>query len=204
MTRSRVIGITGGISTGKSTVTNILRDKGYIVVDADAISRKTLDVGTDAYNEVVSVFGKGMLNGDGSVDRIALGNLIFKDQKLREELNSITHPYILKQIRTELDHYKDREIVFLDMPLLFEIQSSLLEYGIKIDQIWLVYLDRETQMERLMKRDSIDFELAKCKIDSQMDIEEKRILSDRIIDNTGDRTSLNEQIETYLKKSHKN
>lgn len=203
MIQNKLIGLTGGIATGKSTVTDRLRTKGYIVIDADAISRKALDLGTDAYNEVVRVFGKDILRSDGSIDRSVLGELIFKDKHLRDKLNSITHPYILKQISRELGSYKDKDIVFLDIPLLFEIKDSLGIYDIQIDETWLVYIDRMTQIDRLMNRDSIDLELAELKIDAQMDMEQKKLLTDVLIDNTGDKLSLYEQIDIALKKSHK-
>ncbi len=195
--RPRVIGLTGGIATGKSTVTQILRKKGYKVIDADVIARGILNIDQDAYKEVVKFFGAKVLNADKTINRAYLGDRIFGDEKLRKKLNAITHPYIIQQIKQQIDASKHK-ILFLDMPLLIEIYDDIVGEGICIDEVWLVYCDREAQIKRLMKRDGISYEKATLKVNAQMDIEEKRKFSDRVIENTKDKAYLIENIDIAL------
>lgn len=203
MMQNKLIGLTGGISTGKSTVTEILKNKGYTVIDADEVSRGILNVETEAYKKVVEEFGRCILNGDKTINRCALGDIVFKNKECREKLNSITHPYILEEIYLEIKKHQQQRLLFLDMPLLFEIKSEFEKYNINIDEVWLVYAKRETQLNRLMKRDKIDLEFAEFKINSQMDIDEKLSLSDVLIDNNGTREELIENIELALDKYNK-
>lgn len=197
--KRKVIGITGGISTGKSVVTRILREKGFKVIDADFIARNILNIDQDSYKDVVSFFGIEVLNEDKTINRAYLGGKIFKDSKLRNKLNEITHPNIMKKIKKEIDLSKD-EYLFLDIPLLIEIYDELINYEIKIDEIWLVYCDRETQINRLVKRDAISRQEAELKINAQMDIDEKRKFADRVIDNTRDLSYLSKNIESTLEQ----
>lgn len=198
--KTKVIGLTGGISTGKSTVSEILTRKGFKVIDADLISREILDIGQDAYKEVVDFFGLEVLNPDKTINRTYLGTEIFRDKKLRDRLNSITHPSIMKKIKQQVDLNHEEEIIFLDIPLLIEVYDELVSAEIYFDEIWLVYCDRETQIKRLMKRDSISHDQAELKINAQMDMENKRKLVDRIIDNTKDLDYLIDQIKTALEQ----
>lgn len=198
--KTKVIGLTGGISTGKSTVSEILTRKGFKVIDADLISREILDIGQDAYKEVVDFFGLEVLNPDKTINRTYLGTKIFRDKKLRDRLNSITHPSIMKKIKQQVDLNHEEEIIFLDIPLLIEVYDELVSAEIYFDEIWLVYCDRETQIKRLMKRDSISHDQAELKINAQMDMENKRKLVDRIIDNTKDLDYLIDQIKTALEQ----
>lgn len=198
--KTKVIGLTGGISTGKSTVSEIISEKGFKVIDADLISREILDIGQDAYKEVVNFFGIEVLNPDKTINRTYLGTKIFRDKKLRDRLNSITHPSIMKKIKQQVDLNHEEEIIFLDIPLLIEVYDELINAKIYFDEIWLVYCDRETQISRLMKRDSISHEQAELKINAQMDIENKRKLVDRIINNTKDLDYLMDQIKTALEQ----
>lgn len=196
--KPKVIGLTGGISTGKSTVSAVLYEKGFKVIDADVIAREILDIGQDAYKEVVDFFGPEVLNIDETINRTYLGAEIFRDKKLRDKLNSITHPSIMKKIKEQVDLSHGEKIVFLDIPLLIEVYDELINAKVYFDEIWLVYCDRETQISRLMKRDSISYKQAELKVKAQMDIEEKRNFADRIIDNTKDCNYLIDQIKIAL------
>lgn len=197
----KIIGITGGIATGKSTVTDILIKKGYIVIDADKIARQVVDIGLPAYEEVVSYFGESILKEDGTIDRQKLGNQIFCDESSRKKLNDIVHPYVLSAIKKNIDKYIGEEkILFLDIPLLIEEIDKFQEHKIYFDEIWLIYVDEKTQLNRLLKRDGINEKEGIYKIKAQMPIDMKKDYATRIIDNRGDKKALEKQIDDILFK----
>lgn len=193
------IGLTGGIATGKSTVSNIIREKGYIVIDADKISRGVLDIGKPAYLDVVETFGLKILSEDETINRKKLGRLIFSSTSLRNALNNIVHPYVLQEIKRQFNIYcEGNNVVFLDIPLLVEMHDKIQAFDIKLDEIWLVYADRKSQMERLMKRDNVFESDAMDRINAQLDIELKKEYATRIINNTGDIDLLRKNVDEYL------
>lgn len=195
-----IIGLTGGIATGKSTVSQILIEKGYSLIDADKIAREVVEVNKPAYIKIVQMFGEEILQQDKTLNRKALAKIIFNNIELREKLNNIIHPYIFKSIKSNIDRLcQFKSIVILDIPLLFEQYSLWEKYDINFDEIWLVYLDRDRQIERLMIRDNISKEEALSKIKAQMNIEEKRAKSSKIIDNSGDIQCLIKQIDDLIK-----
>lgn len=181
----KIIGLTGGIASGKSTVSKMLKELGAFIIDADIIARDIVTPGCgDALIEIVNHFGKGILNIDGTLNRKLLGNIIFQDDEKRNLLNNITHPRVIREIQKEIDKIntdKPDAIIFIDAPLLFEAGLNDM-----MDEVWLVYVDRETQIRRLMKRDSINLSDAKARISSQMSLDEKIKISDRIIYNNKD------------------
>jgi dephospho-CoA kinase len=196
-----LIGLTGGISTGKSTVSKIIMEKGYALIDADKIAREVVESNKPAYIKIVEEFGNRILLDDKSIDRKALGKIIFSNKENRERLNSITHPYIFEAIRLKIDELcSNKNIIFLDIPLLFEQYELWEKYNIIFDEIWLVYIDKDTQIERLMKRDGISKEEALKKIESQMDINYKKTKSSKTIENSGDIEYLKEQIDKLLRE----
>lgn len=193
------IGLTGGIATGKSTVSNIIKEKNYIVIEADQISREVLEIGKPAYKDVVETFGLKILLEDETINRKKLGRLIFSSKSLRDALNSIVHPYILLEIKRQFNLYcKDNRVVFLDIPLLVEMYDKIKAFDIKLDEIWLVYADKKSQLERLMKRDELFESDAVDRINAQLDTESKKEYATRIIYNTGDMHLLRENIDKYL------
>lgn len=195
----KIIGLTGGIATGKSTASHIIKKLGYKVIDADKIARDVVLEGKPAYKEIVNSFGKGILNEDNTINRKKLGEIIFKDKAKREKLNGIVHPYIFKSIKDWIIEYgKKEKIIFLDIPLLIEEIDKINEYGIGLDEIWLVYVDERTQLDRLIKRDDLEKEDAHRRINSQMAIELKREYATRIIDNQGNIERLEKQIEEII------
>lgn len=197
--KCKIVGLTGGIASGKSTVSNILMKKGYRVIDADKIARRVVEVGKPSYMKIVEEFGPEILLDDKTINRKALGNIIFNDEGAREKLNKITHPYIFQTIKDNLERLcKDNHIVFLDIPLLFEEFSLLKRNDIQFDEIVLVYIDKELQIERLKKRDKISREEALKKIEVQLAMDEKIKRSSKTINNSGDLKYLNEQIEKLL------
>ncbi|WP_425449572.1 dephospho-CoA kinase [Dethiothermospora halolimnae] len=196
---NKVIGLTGGIATGKSTTTEILFRKGYPVIDADKISHNVVKTGQPAYNEIVSQFGKEILNEDMSLDRKKLGKIIFNDRDRRNILNNIVHPKVTYEIKKEIEVYKkNNDIIFVDIPLLIENKQKLESEGILFNEVWLVYTDEETQLQRLMKRDNINKEEAKSKINSQMSIEAKKKYANVIINNSNNINLLIKNIEEAI------
>lgn len=195
----KIIGLTGGIATGKSTVTKIIKENGYKVIDADKIAKDIVEKDKPAYNEVVEKFGEKILEKDKSINRKKLGNIIFKDRLLREELNNMLHPYIFKEIKDMIiKHSQNNEYIFVDIPLLIEEIDKFKEYEICFDEIWLVYIDEKTQLSRLMKRDLIGEERGIEKIRSQMSIDLKKRYATKIIDNRGDLKTLKKQMNKIM------
>lgn len=184
-----VIGITGGIASGKSHVVDVISKMGYEVIDSDKISYELSLKGNKVYNEIINTFGEEYVLSNGDIDRKKLGRLIFNSEKDKQKLNEISHPYIIKEIKKRLKESQG-SIVFLDIPLLYEAKLEYL-----CDKIICVYLDKTKQIERLMARDGIDYEYALKKINSQIDLQIKAKQSDYIINSYG---SL-EQTETITK-----
>lgn len=188
----KVIGITGSIAVGKSTVTKYLLTHGYTVLDADKISKEALNVGTSCYKRVVELFG--CVSDDLTIDRKALGALVFSDANKKKQLEDIIHPYVVETMRQGIEKCKD-ELIFLDIPLLFEAKLEYL-----CDKIIVVYVDEKTQMHRLMDRNHIDDKQALHLMSQQISIEEKKKLGDYIIDNRSYHENLYKNIERVLKE----
>lgn len=197
-TNCKIIGITGGIATGKSTVTEYIKDKGYKVIDADKIAKNLMEKGSSSYKKTVEYFGKDILKESGEIDRKVLGSKVFSDPKLLKILNNITHPFIFREIKNQLEESYGEDVIFLDIPLLFEEYDNILKYGIHFDEIWLVFADRETQIERLMKRNDLTKQEAIERIDAQMDIDIKKEKSTTIIYNLHSIENLRENINLLL------
>ena len=197
----RLIGLTGGIATGKSTVSNMLLKKGYKVIDADMISRQVVEVGKPAYYDIVDTFGLKILLEDKTINRKKLSRIIFDNPVIRDTLNKIVHPRVFTQIVVEVDEScRDNRIIFVDIPLLFEAMDQILLYDLKFEEIWLVYTDLETQLSRLMARDKIDKREAMSKINSQISIEEKKSKSTITLYNNGDLIDLEKNLDLMLEK----
>lgn len=186
------IAITGGIATGKSSVCNLLKLYGYSIIDADTIAHNALYC---LHDKVVLAFGDGILDSNGNIDRKKLGEIVFSNPQKKEILQSILHPMIRNEILSraeQLERYS--KVYFVDIPLFFEVKERY-----SIHKVLLVYTPKEIQLNRLIKRDGIDVDLALKKIQSQMDIEAKKLLSTYIVDNSKDLSYLQLQIEAFLK-----
>jgi dephospho-CoA kinase len=188
------IGITGGIASGKSLISNMIRKRGYVVIDADEIAKQIVMKGNIAYSQIVKEFGQEILDDNCEIDRKLLGKKIFGNKCLRIKLNNITHPIIEKVMMDkvkEIEKYKG--IVFLDIPLLFEVGHDKL-----VDKIIVVTVSDEIQLQRLMDRDKIDISFAKQKVSSQMSLQNKKMLADYVIDNSGSVEMTEKQLDNVL------
>jgi len=179
----KVIGLTGGIATGKSTVCAILKKAGAVIIDADRIARQVVKKGRPAYREIVENFGDSILLPDGEINRSVLGNIIFTEPQRKQLLNRIVHPHVRREMDRRLNALKNSSpdtIVVLDIPLLFEAG-----FHKDVDTVVVVYAPEQTQIERLMKRDNISKTDAVARVQSQMPIEEKKDRATIVIDNSG-------------------
>lgn len=190
-----VLGLTGGIATGKSTVSAWLKAWGYLIVDADVIARQVVASGTPGLAQITAAFSKQVLQADGSLDRRALGQLVFHDETQRQRLMQITAPLIHKEILAQRQAGIDRQVplVVLDIPLLFET-----DYQQYTDVTWVVSVDRVTQQQRLMQRNGLTAAAANARIDSQWSLARKRQLADVVIDNNGSLAETQAQVRSAL------
>ncbi|USK79027.1 dephospho-CoA kinase [Peribacillus frigoritolerans] len=191
----QIIGITGGIASGKSTVSLYLQELGFTIVDADLASRAVVEPGEEAYHQVVEAFGEDILLTDGNIDRIKLGSIIFNDQEKRLLLNGIVHPAVRNwmRVKTEAALSSGEETVFMDIPLLFESKLTFM-----VDKTLLIYVDEQVQLERLMNRNGLSETEALARINSQMPLADKKALADAVIDNNGDINETKRQVKAIL------
>ena len=192
----KIIGITGGISSGKSTVTNFLRQRGFQVVDADALVHQLQAPGGRLYNILVEHFGNQVLLKNGQLNRPLLASLIFSNPEEQEWSKETQGQVILEELAALKNQLAQTEaIFFMDIPLLFE-QG----YESWFDEVWLIYLDRETQIDRLMNRDKLSLEAAESRLASQWPLDKKKKLATHIIDNSGSLDQLLSQIISLLER----
>ena len=187
-----IIGLTGGIASGKSTIANMLKNEGITVIDADVESRLAVEQGEEAYDHIVNHFSKSILLEDGSINRAKLGEIIFNNKEERMKLNEIVHPAVRKRMlqKKESAENNGEAIIIMDIPLLFESKFTEL-----VDKTLLVFVDEDIQLQRLMERNHYSKQEALARIHSQMPLADKKRLADVVIDNNG---SL-EQTELQLK-----
>ncbi|PLR98268.1 dephospho-CoA kinase [Bacillus sp. T33-2] len=192
---SLVIGLTGGIASGKSTVSNMLIDMGLTVIDADIEARNAVEKGEKAYKEIVHHFGQDILAEDGTIDRGELGAIIFHDEQKRLLLNSIVHPAVRERmlIKKQNAEQQGEKAVIMDIPLLFESRLTYM-----VDKTIVVFVDQDTQLERLIKRNGFTEEEATARIAAQMPLSEKVKLADAVIDNNGTIENTKTQLQQIL------
>ena len=191
----KIIGLTGGIASGKSTVSAYLKSKNIPVIDADIESKRVLDVGNDAYYDVIREFSDSILNEDKTVNRKKLAEIVFKDKKLVEKLNSIIHPRVIERTNSMLEELRRKNvpIAVVDAPLLIEAGMQKIT-----DEVWVVYTPYEIQIARAMLRDNSTRELVVNKIKNQAPFEEKAKYADKIIRNDGTIEELYAQVDKIL------
>lgn len=190
----KVIGLTGGIATGKSTVSELLTAFGFKVVDADIAARKAVAKGTKGLEQVRAAFGDSAITEEGEMDRKYVGEIVFNHPEKRLELNDIVHPIVREIMEEEKQSYLNQGYdVIMDIPLLFEneLQNT-------VDEVWLVYTSESIQIERLMERNQLSLEDAKARVYSQISIDKKSRMADHVIDNLGDKLELKQNLEQLL------
>lgn len=188
------IGLTGGIATGKSTVATYLQTNGIPVIDADLIAREVMEPDGLAYQDVKAAFPEAF--EDGILIRAKLGEIIFRDSEKRNLLNELMHPKIRQQMLARADELEQQEesLVVFDIPLLLEGDWKQL-----VDQVVVVYCNASLQLERLMERNQMSRDEAASRVQSQLDIEQKRLLADYVLINEGTVEALYQQIDQWLK-----
>lgn len=193
---AKIIGITGGIASGKSTVTNYLRQKGYQVIDADQVAHELQAKGGKLYQALVSWLGSAILNEAGELDRPKLSQLIFCSQENLAKSSQLQNDIIRQELANRRNQLaKTEETFFMDIPLLFEQ-----DYADWFDEVWLVYVNPETQIKRLKARNGYSQEEAQQRLASQMKLEDKVPYADFVIKNDGNLEELIEQIDKKLRR----
>lgn len=193
-----IAGLTGGIASGKSTVSGMFQKSGAIIIDADVMARKVVAPGLPAWQAIKTVFGDQVIRPDGNLDRPLIGDLVFQDQQLRRRLEEIIHPRVRDLMDREVSQLmktSPEAVVIKDIPLLFETGMTD-----GLAEIIVVYVPAETQIKRLMERDRIGWDAARARIDAQLSIEEKRRLGTLVIDNSGDLSHTESQVLDIFRK----
>ncbi len=190
---AKIIGLTGGIGSGKSIVTHYLSEKGVPIIDADLIARQIVKPSQPALPAIVSVFGEDILTTSGELDRKALGKIVFSDKQKRKQLEAILHPQIRKGIKNEIQNKKsDYPYILVDIPLLIEQNYQSL-----FDQIWVVDCLPEQQIQRVRQRDNLSRNEIKNIMASQANHQQRLHFADKVLDNSGSLDKLYRQLDQY-------
>ncbi|KAF1304699.1 MULTISPECIES: dephospho-CoA kinase [Enterococcus] len=191
----KILGVTGGIATGKSTVVDIFRAHGFPIIDGDLIAREVVVPNSPGLAAIVGAFGKEILTEEGTLDRKKLGRIVFQEEAKLNLLNQVLNPFIRSEILRQLQE-AEAPLVIADIPLLFEGY-----YDQYVDQVAVVYLPESLQVQRLMERDNFSQESAMQRIRSQMPIDEKRNRADIVFDNQGTRQQTKKIVEDWLRQN---
>ena len=191
------LGLTGGIATGKTTISNYLKSIDIPVLDADEYARKVVEPGTPGLAEITNTFGEQVLRADGSLNRKLLGQIVFNDSSSRQTLNDITHPRIQQMMADELHRLAEQQtpLVILDIPLLLENNNVA-----GADAVMVVSIPESLQLTRLMQRNNLTEKEAHARISAQMPLVEKEKLADFVIDNSGTISNTQKQVEKVIQK----
>lgn len=196
---TRVVGLTGGIGTGKSTVSTMLAELGATLIDSDAIVHELQAAGQPLLAELAAEFGPGILRPDGSLDRAALGDIIFRDEAARKRANAIIHPAVGRETARRLQRAiaEGVPLVVLDIPVLFETRAhgTASKANLGLETIVVVWAPRELQIERQLARNGYGRDEAERRVDAQIPIDEKRAQADHVIDNSGSLEDTRRQVE---------
>jgi len=188
-----ILGITGNIASGKSTVSKELARRGAVVVDADQLAREVVESGTSALKKIVEMFGSEILQNDGHLDRDRLGQMVFADVKVRAALDCIVHPEIAKKSIERLQEFKKRTdipLIVYEAPLLFEVGAET-----RVDKVLMVKIDADEQLKRLMARDGLNKVGAQQRMAAQMPQQKKMARADFVIDNSGSVAETRQQVD---------
>ncbi len=192
-----LVGLTGGVATGKSTVASMFKRCGAVVIDADRLARSVVEPNKPAWREIVKRFGRAVLNPDRTINRRTLGNIVFHDPTKRKQLEHIIHPRVAREQRRLIREARARNphaVVVYDVPLLFEAGI-----GKQVDYIVVVSSDRDTQIARLQKRDGLSRAEALRRINSQLPLAQKRRLADFVLDGTTNKRRLFTQVKALFR-----
>lgn len=188
-----IVGLTGGIASGKSTVSSLFKEFGIKIVDADLTAKK-ISERAEVIDEIVKVFGREILSDEGNIDRAKLKEIVFSDKSKLSQLNGIIHPKVREEFKKIKENASKNDIIIFDVPLLFETGMDKI-----CDTVVLVYVNREMQIKRMLERDGISRELAEKIIDAQMSLEEKINKSEIHIENNGTLDELREKVKDVYK-----
>ncbi|MEI5905498.1 dephospho-CoA kinase [Bacillus spongiae] len=190
-----IIGLTGGIASGKSTVSSLLKKRGFTIIDADIAARKVVQPGEEAYKQIIKEFGEEIILPNNEINRQMLGEIIFHQEGKRKKLNGIVHPAVRKTMMAQKEEAiaNGKKTIFMDIPLLFE--SDLVWM---VDKILVVYVDPATQLSRLMERNQLLEREAMARISSQMSLEEKVDRASAVVNNNSTIENTDEQLEALL------
>lgn len=188
----KIIGLTGGIASGKSTVSNFLKELGASVFDADEVSRNVLKKGAEGFEKVIELLGTNILLEDGSIDRQKVANIVFNDKEALKKLEKIVHEFVWMKAQEFIIKHKNENKIVLDVPLLIETK-----WYKEVDEIWVVSVPVEEQIKRAVARNNMSIKDVKARIESQMSLEDKLIYADRVIENTGSLEETKMQVEKY-------
>ncbi|MCQ4635928.1 dephospho-CoA kinase [Anaerovorax odorimutans] len=191
-----IIGLTGGIGTGKSTASAFLAERGFAIIDADKIARAVVEPGEPLLKKLEVVFGEGIIKKDGSLDRKGLAAIVFTDKTKRQELDRIMHGTIIRVIDDRLRKLSAESAcraIVIDAPLLFETGLEK-----KCSQVWVLTADQEIRIQRVCRRDGTTPEEVRARISSQLDDDEKKRRADMVIDNSGSRQALENKLQHMI------
>jgi dephospho-CoA kinase len=191
-----IVGLTGGIATGKSTVTEMFRERGVVILDFDVMSRDVVEPDTPAWHDIVAHFGESILSADRTLDRAKIGDIVFPDAEERKKLEGFIYPRLFEEynrLLSEIEEADPDALVLVDTPLLFEAKLEGM-FG----KILVVYATRELQIERLTERDGLDMDAVLARIDAQMPTEEKLEGADYVIRNCGSLEGVERAVEEIL------
>ncbi len=193
--KSIILGVTGGIGSGKSTVSSILKELGAVVIDADVISREVVEPGKKALEELTQAFGKDILDAWGQLNRKELAARVFNDEKKLKILNSIVHKYVAQKIKENVEEQllKRTKVIVIDAPI--PIKNGFLDL---CDEVWTVFALTEIRVERIIKRNGMTYEEAVSRIQSQISDEEYLKIANTVINNNDDVTLLRQEVESQF------
>lgn len=193
----KIFGLTGSIASGKSTVSNFLKELNVPIVDADVIAKEVVEIGQPAYKKIVEAFGSEILLDSGEINRPLLGSIIFNNKEKRLQLNEVVHPEVRREMKEQADRYikQGEPLVILDIPLLYEGNSIEL-----VEKVIVVTVSEENQLKRLMNRNGLSKEDALLRIASQIPVKEKAARADYVINNNGDFEDTKRQVKDLVNK----
>ena len=196
-----LVGLTGGIGSGKSTVAEMFRDEGVYVIDFDYLARVVVKPGGDTWKEIIDYFGSEILSSDRTINRSKLAEIVFSDEKSRKVLEGFIHPRIFEKrdiMLKDIQEYDPNAIVIIDVPLLFELNLNK-----EFDKIILVYVSRDVQIGRAIKRDGLSKGEVEKRLNAQITIDRKKLLSDYVINNEGSLKNTKDQVKKVIEELKK-